>query len=178
MVESGSVYLYVALLFGATGSTGSLGFSTAALTAAATSAVAPQPAGFTFGGSQMAAFGSSTLGTQPQTTSTQTTVALPGFSLPTTATAGTGQPGGFQFGGMQSSSAPVPTLGTGSLTTTSTPGFTFGTLPSTGTGLTGLLGTGAQTGTTSLFGGVKPGLLCNVCNVMCNLFVPNIICCC
>ena len=163
------VYLCAAPLFG---TAASLGFSASTSTAAAaTSAVAPQSAGFTFGGGQTMTtsgltFGSSSLGAQPQTTNTQTSAALPGFTLPglpPAAAASTGQPGGFPFGGMQSSSAAAPTLGTGLLTTTSATGFTFGAVPSStnaaNTGLTGLLGTGAQTGSASLFGGVKPGLL-------------------
>lgn len=177
----GTVYVCIAPLFGAAGSVGSFGFTTAASTAAATSAPAPQSAGFVLGGGQTATagltFGSAALGAQP--TSTQTTAALPVFSLPTTAT---GQAGGFQFGGVQPSSAAAPGfgLGAGVLTTstagtTLTTGFTFGAIPgsSTSTGPTGLLGTGTagQTGATSLFGGVRPGLSCDCLATSSNLCV-------
>ena len=168
------VHLCVASLFGAAGSAGTFSFSTTTAAAAAPSAAAPQPAGFTPGGGQTAtsglAFGSATLGVQPQTASTQAGASLPGFSLPTTATAGTGQAGGFQFGGVQSTCAAPPSFGiapglltTSAASTTSAAGFTFSTIPvpSTSTGPTGLLGTGGQTGATSLFG-IRPGLQCSL----------------
>ena len=162
----------VASLFGYAASS-PFSFSAAAATMTTPSAaVAPQPTGFTLAGAQTTTsgftFGSTaTLGAQPQTANTQTSAALPAFSLPTTA-AGTGQPGGFQFGAVQSSAvsaaaAPSFGLGVGLQTTsavgvTSTSGFTFSAVPASGTGLTGLLGAGGQTGPSSLFAGAKPGL--------------------
>jgi len=121
-------------------------------------------AGFTCDGGQTTTsgltFGSTTLITQPHTTSTQTSAALSVFSLPTTAS--TGQPGVGQFTGVPASklaAAAVP----GFTVATSAAGVTFDALqvPSTTTGLSELLGTvtDGQTGSTSLLSGVKRGLL-------------------
>jgi len=144
----------VAPVFGAISSAGSFMFST---TTAAALAATPQSRGLMLGGGQAVTSGFTFgVGTQSQTTS----AALPGFSLPTTATASTGQPRGFQFAPSQSSSVAAPGFGlltsSAATATSSATGFSFGAASSTSTGLPGLLGTGTQP---SLFSGVKPGLL-------------------
>jgi len=161
------VCVYIASLFGAPASAGSFGFATTTPAGTLSAAAAAQPSGFMAANTQPSmpgfTFGVATLGSQPQTSSTQTTAA---FGLQTAA-ASTAQSGGFQLGAVQPSSSAAAAaapggfgLGAGLLTsaaTTSAGGYMFGAVPSTSTGFTGLLGNTTQTGTSSLFATAKPG---------------------